>query len=156
MEAYYYEDVDEDAMLESAAAGLSLIHILRLLQVRFPVYKKKKLSAFAELFSLVREKMCIRDRRHRKVLQDGSADGGMRLDDLEFLRRQLAGLVEDGIRNADFADVVQGGSGADERDIVLRQGVAIRLARKLAQQKLRDGLNAVSYTHLDCCAVPDG
>ena len=28
---------------------------LWLLQVRFPVYKKKKLSAFAELFSLVRE-----------------------------------------------------------------------------------------------------
>ena len=73
--------------------------------------------------------------RHRKVLQDGSANGGMRLDDLEFLRRQLAGLVEDGIRDADFADVVQGGSGADERDIVLRQGIAIRLARKLAQQK---------------------
>ena len=67
----------------------------------------------------------------------------MRLDDLEFLRRQLAGLVEDGIRNADFADVVQGGSGADERDIVLRQGIAIRLARKLAQQKLRDGLNVL-------------
>ena len=73
---------------------------------------------------------------HRKGLQDGSADSGMRLDDLEFLRRQFAGLVEDGIRNADFADVVQGGSGADERDIILRQGVAIRLARKLAQQKL--------------------
>ena len=81
--------------------------------------------------------------RHRKVLQDGSTDGGMRLDDLEFLRCQLAGFVEDGIRNADFADVVQGGSGADERDIVLRQGVAIRLARKLAQQKLRDGLNVL-------------
>ena len=80
---------------------------------------------------------------HRKGLQDGSADSGMRLDDLEFLRRQFAGLVEDGIRNADFADVVQGGSGADERDIVLRQGVAIRLARKLAQQKLRDGLDVL-------------
>ena len=69
-----------------------------------------------------------------KALEDGRADGGMGFHHLKFLTRQPAGFIEDGIRYVDFADVMKGGSSADERNIVFRQRILVGLGDQLAKQ----------------------
>ena len=43
----------------------------------------------------------------------------MGADDVEFLGRRCARLVQNVLGDADLADVVQGGRGGDEADLVL-------------------------------------
>ena len=64
---------------------------LRLLQVRFPVYKKKKLSAFAELFSLVRETGL--DSRGSTPLGQRRSQAPLRLDSLRLLQVLFALMI---------------------------------------------------------------
>ena len=77
----------------------------------------------------------------RQPLEHGCADGGMGADDVEFLGRQCARLVQNVLGDADLADVVQGGRGGDEADLVLGQTVYIGLFGQLAQQHLGHGLH---------------
>ncbi len=53
------------------------------------------------------------------VLQNPFADDRMLLDQLGFLRRQTAGLLQDQIRNSDLAQVMQQGAHADDFQVVL-------------------------------------
>ena len=77
----------------------------------------------------------------RQPLEHGCADDGMGADDVEFLGRQCARLVQNVLGDADLADVVQGGRGGDEADLVLGQTVYIGLFGQLAQQHFGHGLH---------------
>lgn len=68
-----------------------------------------------------------------QLLQHAAADGGMGLHHLEFLRRQLARLVEDSVRYGDLADVVQRGGGGDNGDLPPVQLVLRTAARQFLQ-----------------------
>ena len=77
--------------------------------------------------------------RERHIVEQPVALDRMGLHDLELLARELAGLVEDLGGGVDLADVVQGGNGADHRDIRLRERISVRHLDKLVQQQVRDG-----------------
>ena len=76
--------------------------------------------------------------RERQAVQDIRADRRVRLHDLEFFLCQLAGLVDDLIRNADLADIVQRGRIGDQLNILLRQRIAVGLLHQTVQQNLGD------------------
>ena len=76
------------------------------------------------------------------VLQDPRTGGRVILHDRKFLRRQLAGLVQDLLRRGDLADVMQGGRRFDEVDILLGERIDVRLPHQLAKQQLRNGTDA--------------
>ncbi len=55
--------------------------------------------------------------RRRRAFQHAGAQGRVRFHDLEFFVREPAGLLQDGVGNADLADVVHGGGHADVADL---------------------------------------
>ena len=61
----------------------------------------------------------------------------MGLYDPELLRRQPSRLVQDLLVNGDLTDVMQGGGGGDNGDLLLRQAVAPGQLGDAPQQKLR-------------------
>ena len=77
--------------------------------------------------------------RERQVVQDIRADRRVRLHDLKLFLCQLAGLVDDLIRNTDLADIVQRGRTRDQLNVLLRQRIAVGLLHQTAQQHLGDG-----------------
>ena len=76
---------------------------------------------------------------HRDALQDLMRVVRMQLDDFPFLRRQLAGLVENPVRDAQLADVVQQGRPSQPRDL----GVAESEQLADADGEIRDALRMV-------------
>ncbi len=73
---------------------------------------------------------------NRKIFQHIRADGGVSFHHGEFLVRQPAGLVENFFVNGDFADVVEGGGGGDDRDVPGTEAVAVGLLGQLPQQQV--------------------
>ena len=77
--------------------------------------------------------------RERQVVQDIRADRRVRLHNLKLFLCQLAGLVDDLIRNTDLADIVQRGRTRDQLNILLRQRIAVGLLHQTVQQHLGNG-----------------
>ena len=72
------------------------------------------------------------------LLQDLCTRGGVRLHDFKLFLRELPRFVEDLLRNRDFSDVVEGGRSLDQRDVLLREIIGLRLLHELMQQHLGD------------------
>ena len=56
-------------------------------------------------------------------VENALADHRVPLDDLELLRGEAAGLVQDGVGDADLAHVVHGRGGFQQQDLLLGQAV---------------------------------
>ena len=60
------------------------------------------------------------EKRRLRSVEHLGPDDRVRLHHLEFFALERAGFAEDGVGNADFADVVHGGGHADVFDLVGR------------------------------------
>ena len=76
-----------------------------------------------------------------QLVQNIRTDGGVGFHRLKFFLRQLAGLVQNRLRNADFADVMQRGGRADEENIRRGQAVFVGFLHQCAQQNVGGGLD---------------
>ena len=90
-------------------------------------------------------------RRAAEVFQHPAAAEGMGLHDLELLGAQGLVFIQDGVRNGDLSDVVEGGGAGDAADIplgkaVLRAALGHILQKDLGQaaqpQHMAAGLRA--------------
>ena len=70
------------------------------------------------------------EERHRP--EDLRAEHGMALDDLEFVVGERAGLAEDGVADADLADVVQQRAEAQHLDLVVETCICWPMATEIA------------------------
>ena len=76
-----------------------------------------------------------------QLVQNIRTDGGVGFHRLKFFLRQLAGLVQNRLRNAAFADVMQRGGRADEENIRRGQAVFVGFLHQCAQQNVGGGLD---------------
>ena len=67
----------------------------------------------------------------RRIFQDLRSDGRMGLHDLEFLRCQTAGFIQNLLRDGDLSDIVQSRRIDDQSDIRQRQVDLIGLLQQL-------------------------
>ena len=66
---------------------------------------------------------------------------GVPLDDVKFFGREFARLVQDGVGNGYFADVVHGRCRADDADVVPVYRVFVAAAQEFPQEHFCDGID---------------
>ena len=86
----------------------------------------------------LQKRLVLRDSLSQ-ILQHLRARHRMVLDDAKLLGGQAAGLVQNGLRDDDLADIVQRRGGADAGDIAFVQLITVGLLHQLMQKQIGQG-----------------